>query len=334
MKKWESRLQTIMIFTSILLAIIALILYLNRNRMSEQVYEVLKDVILIGSVFVMILTLFYIGLHIISRLKMSVHNIKQCDDKLFEIIDRGRNCWEENNDYYVRQIEIINCLYKENGKVDQLVHNKEIGRLFARADFLKVGSAFSKDVMTYFTSIITSVAASYVCNIMQSNNSWNMIIYFFVFLVFAFSFIGFKYGRRGINGSYRYLIDEYESRLLMEKIEKLEKSLKISVNDEDALKTKNVVINELNDIRKKCKNDYEKEQLVADINCVERLNLYIGEYANCYKQKIYVNKKLCFLVYDKKKGKKNNYIGEFNLKTKDYTILYHILEKNNLIEVR
>lgn len=37
------------------------------------------------------------------------------------------------------------------------------------------------------------------------------------------------------------------------------------------------------------------------------------------------------LVYDREKGKENNYIGELNLINQDYSILYQILNRYDLI---
>ena len=54
-------------------------------------------------------------------IKRGTHNIRECDDELFKKIDQYRKCWGESKYHYIKQIQIINLYYKENGKVDELV---------------------------------------------------------------------------------------------------------------------------------------------------------------------------------------------------------------------
>ena len=61
------------------------------------------------------------------------------------------------------------------------------------------------------------------------------------------------------------------------------------------------------------------------------MDLCIGDYNSCYIQKIYINGVVGCLVYDREKGKENNYIGELNLINQDYSILYQILNRYDLI---
>lgn len=50
----------------------------------------------------------------------------ECDDELFSLIDQSKKCYIKNENFY----------YQKDGKVDELVSNKQIERLFAREDFL------------------------------------------------------------------------------------------------------------------------------------------------------------------------------------------------------
>lgn len=68
-----------------------------------------------------------------------------------------------------------------------------------------------------------------------------------------------KICKKGHDGSYRYYIDEYERELLMEKIRGLENELIITDQDEQILETKQVVINELIEIRQKKKFKNKKK---------------------------------------------------------------------------
>lgn len=80
--------------------------------------------------------------------------------------------------------------------------------------------------------------------------------------------------------------------------------------------------------RKKWK---KKKKIRNGIKSVERLDLCIGKYDTCYIREIYINGVVGCLVYDREKGKENNYMGELNLINQEYSKLYQILNKYNLI---
>ena len=121
------------------------------------------------------------------------------------------------------------------------------------------------------------------------------------------------------------------SGMLLQKITDLEKELTITGDDEQILETKQIVINELIRIRQKKKLKKQKEKLETNKKQVGQLDLCIGDYNTCYVQKIYINGVVGCLVYDREKGKENNYIGELNLINQDYSILYQILNRYDLI---
>ena len=118
---------------------------------------------------------------------------------------------------------------------------------------------------------------------------------------------------------------------MLQKIMSLENELTITSDDEQILETKQVVINELIRIRQKKILKRKIEKLETDIKQVGQLNLCIGDYNACYIQKIHINGVVGCLVYDREKGKENNYIGELNLISHDYSILYQILNRYGLI---
>lgn len=140
-----------------------------------------------------------------------------------------------------------------------------------------------------------------------------------------------KYAERGQAGSYRHYTDQYETKLLLEKIDKVERKFIITTDDEKIMKTQQVVINELIAIRKKKKAKTQKEKLDADIRRVEQLDLCIGDYSQCYIQKVFINGSVGYLVYNRKEGQENNYIGELNLINQQHSILYQIMNKYELI---
>ena len=76
------------------------------------------------------------GVALITAFKKGLHNIRYSDDKLWEEIDVYKHRWIENGEYYKKMIRVINCFYQKNGKVDKLVKEKSVDRLFLRLDFL------------------------------------------------------------------------------------------------------------------------------------------------------------------------------------------------------
>lgn len=267
---------------------------------------------------------------IILVMRQGKHNIKKFDDEPFNNIDQYKNCLKEGNQYYKRQIQIINLYYKEDGKVDELVKNRQIEKLYVRADFLLNKISIFDNLMTCFSSLGISVIASFICQIMGYNNLLIVIVCTVVMLVCLFAIALSRYAERGQAGSYLYYVNTYERELLLKKINKLEEELIINDDDEQALETEQAVINELIRIKNKKKLKKHKERLKADLKRVGELNLYIEDYSKSYKRKIYINGADAYLLYDLEKGKENNYIGELNLINQEYSILYQILSRYEL----
>ncbi len=180
-------------------------------------------------------------------------------------------------------------------------------------------------------SLIISIVASYVFQIVEDKNGILTFLGMIVILVIIFALIMLRYVEKGQAGSYRYYIDEYEKDLLLKKINKLENELKISDADERILETKQVAINELIRIREKKRGKNEKKKIEADIRQVNELDLCLSDYRNYCVREIYINETKCCIVYKKEQGKENNYIGERNLANEQYALLYNILKKNDII---
>lgn len=267
------------------------------------------------------------GNKIIDIYKNGFHNLRKCDDKLFENIDVYKNWWKTSNVDYLRQIQIINLYYSKNGKVDEVVKEKKLERLFKRKDFLLKQAAWSEDFMAYFNSLIISGLASFIFAVYSNTNLIKNIFSFIVIFFIFFEIFFIKYAERGENGSYFKQILEYEMKLLDEKIEQLEKNLIITPDDEKILFTKKIVLDGLIKKRKKAKRKGTKETLEKDIKSVENLELCLGDYSNYFIQSIYLGENEIYLVYNREEGRKTNYIGELYLATQDYAILYNILKK-------
>lgn len=303
----------------------------NASSLSVGVAELIRIIVVLIFLLIAVLMLAYFVICGILIMKQGIHNVKKCDDELFKEIDKYKRCWGEDKNYYIKQIQIINLYYKEGGKVDELVNNKEIERLYARADFLLIQNSLFDNLVTCFSSLAISVIASFVCQMMECKSVLLTLVWMITIILSFFGIALSRYAQKGQAGSYRYFIDEYERGLLLQKIMSLENELTITSDDEQILETKQVVINELIRIRQKEILKRKIEKLETDIKQVGQLNLCIGDYNMCYIQKIYINGIVGYLVYDREKGKDNNYIGDLNLISHDYSILYQILNRYGLI---
>lgn len=267
---------------------------------------------------------------ILVEFKKGLYNIRKCDDELFENIDFYKECYGRDNSNYLKQIQIINLYYSDGGKVDDLVKEKKLERLFIRRDFLLKQIYFSDNLIEYYCSLVVSILASCIFAAIVSNNLENNII--IVLSLFGLLFvIILRYAKRGQAGSYEYQIQEYELTLLNEKIEHLEKNSIITPDDEKLLLTKQIILNELIKKRKKAKRKGTKETLEKDIKIVENLELCMGDYSDFFLQNIYLGEKEIYLVYNKEKGKTKKCTGEKYLATQDYAILYNILKRYDWI---
>ena len=336
MEKWKKRYIVVTTIIFAITCVVNVVFAHNGSQLSVGIVEIIRKILNLIFLLIAVAMIVYSVICGILIMKRGIHNIKKCDDELFRKIDQYKKCWGEDKHYYIKQIQIINLYYKEGGKVDELVKNKEIERLYARADFLLIQNSLFNDLITCFYSLVISVIASFVCQMMECESVLFMFIWVVVILLSFFGIILSRYGKKGQAGSYRHYIDEYERDLLLKKIKDLEK--KLTITDEQILEMKQIVINELIRIRQKKKLKKQKEkletdikQLETDIKQVEKLDLCIGDYNTCYIQKIYINGVVGYLVYDREKGKENNYIGELNLINQEYSILYRILNKYEII---
>ena len=129
----------------------------NKEHISENVFNILTSLIpliIVLSLFILPLLMF---VRLLLAVKNGIHNLRECDDELFEKIDCFDYVWEDNNTTYMNKIRIINLYYKDSGKVDELVQNKEIDRLYARKSFLSVRINSTQDLIMCFYSLVLSV---------------------------------------------------------------------------------------------------------------------------------------------------------------------------------
>ena len=336
MKHYEKTTKIFWIIESILSVVfilggIAIGIFGKSDWMSKEILDIIRISIMISYFLIMGSLFIFLVISALLVIKRGTHNIRECDDELFKKIDQYRKCWGESKYHYIKQIQIINLYYKENGKVDELVKKREVDRLYKRADFLSIQNSLFDYMVNSLNSLIISIVASYVFQIVEDKNGILTFLGMIVILVIIFALIMLRYVEKGQAGSYRYYIDEYEKDLLLKKINKLENELKISDADERILETKQVAINELIRIREKKRGKNEKKKIEADIRQVNELDLCLSDYRNYCVREIYINETKCCIVYKKEQGKENNYIGERNLANEQYALLYNILKKNDII---
>lgn len=89
-----------------------------------------SSLLVIFQLIVLISTFVFLFAILITSIKQGFSNVKKCVDPVFTGIDKHKECWEESDNFYLKLIQIINYYYKENGKVDELISNQEITRLY------------------------------------------------------------------------------------------------------------------------------------------------------------------------------------------------------------
>ena len=267
----------------------------------------------------------YMALNVIRSLRKGWHNIGHCDEEMFQEIDYYGYSWKEGNSNYIRMIEIINLYYKENGKIDELIELNRIDKLYVRYDFLTKKVELGNEVYVYFNSLIISIIACVIYENIRAKYTIEVLISQVMVFILMLIVTCIKLGKKGHGGSFKYLVNKYELKLLEDKIEKVHKKLNITDEDVPLLRTKQNVIKSL--IRKRIKSVNLKQKKCIDqsIMEIEKINLCLHDYSDCELQEISIDGEKGYLVYEAK-GAINN-----KFKTIDFKILSEELEKNNML---
>lgn len=332
MKEWEKNYKRIFILISIVDIAVGILVMKRGEYVPEKICKSLVAVVLIMLLIAMLMVVVYFVIVSCIGIKMASHNIRECNDPLFKMIDKYRLYWKEEKGYYRKQLQIINLYYKEGGEVDKLVKNEEIERLYERYDFLKVKSTFFEYAVTCAASLIISVIASFVYSQVSAEKNILVILGIIAMAVMLFGdVLFFRYTERGQMGSYKYMLYEYESKLLQQKIEKLSNKLVFSPENEKIIEMQNMVLQELTKIKDGEKNRKQKKVVEKDIGEISKLDLTNYDNYNCREQQVYINGNKAYLVYNKDKEPKDNDMGEGDLINKEYVMLVNILNKYKLL---
>lgn len=108
MKKWEKYYISITGVIFIITCIISIIFLRNVSHLSEVTVVIIKMILCLILLLIEVAMVVYFSILGIITMKRGMHNIKKCDDELFTKIDQYKKCWGEDNNYYIKQIEIIN----------------------------------------------------------------------------------------------------------------------------------------------------------------------------------------------------------------------------------
>ena len=332
MRKWEKNYWLVIILISIADIAGGIFVMKRGQYVPEKICKSLAVVVLITLLIAMLMVVVYFVIVSCIGIKLVLHNINECNDPLFKTIAKYRLYWKEEKGYYRRQLQIINLYYKEGGEVDKLVKNEEIERLYERYDFLKEKSAFFEYIVTCASSLIISVIASFVYSMISEEKNILVILGVIILVIMLFgSVLFFRYAERGQTGSYKYMLYEYESKLLQQKIEKLSNKLVFSPENEKIIKMQNMVLKELIKIKDGEKDRKKKKVVEKDIVEISKLDLTNYDNYNCWEQQVYINGNKAYLVYNKEKEPKDNDKGEGDLINKEYVMLVNILNKYKLL---
>ena len=85
------------------------------------------------------------------------------------------------------------------------------------------------------------------------------------------------------------MINEYEKKLLLKKIAKLNKVLRVALKNEETLKAQQIVIDALIEKCKKAKKE-DQDGIEKDIHIVESLQLDVKHKNKLYVRKVQVGK--------------------------------------------
>lgn len=289
---------------------------------------------LLVAAVVLLVILLVMVYRIATCITEGVTNIRRCGDDIFDEIDRMRKLLRSNRFSYERQVEIINKYYTNLGAVGQIAIRGEIDRLLRRKEQLSGQLSINSECHDCIQAISLSIIASFIASVSDYSNPIVIIVSvgFFALLVIAVPF--FKYGRFSLMlDKYHIAIYEYELKKLDELIQEYNQHCEVCVMDNRPVETQMATIAELvKRLRKADKN--EKSEIETALQCVESLVLTNYDESNCFYREIRVGNRIGYLIYNKQNGAVNNYIGEENLISEEYSKLFAILKKYNMFTYR
>lgn len=255
------------------------------------------------------------------------NNVKNAGDDLFAEIDNWYRTKRNNKFYYDMGIQIVNCLYRNNAEIDLLIKNKEGHRLQKRKEYLEGQLEIWGEFHQCILAVMQSVVAAWLVDSLPSDNWLITLIFGSIIVLLILGMPLVKYSRKlPLLSKFEKAILEYELGYVNRLIDEYHSLLVVPENKEPALYTQRAVILELT---KRLDSAKRKEQakIRIDIEQIEGLNLVDYDEANSRQTWIDIGEYRGCLVYKKVEGLSNNYVGESNLVSEDYTKLYGILHE-------
>lgn len=341
MKKVDKICFTSMVILFLIELIIYIVLKYFQNYINEFILpkQFFYKIVFAIPVIIIIIYSIWLLIGVVLLIKRAYGYIKYFDKEPFKKIDKYRFTWEDNNKYYIKRIRVINFYYADKGEVDKLVEEKRLKDLYERKEFLSLKADVSEEVVenykAFFMSIMSIISAE-ILNFIDHNEKTRII---FINGIIVLTFLGIvviKYLQSKYLGSLNFMVDEYESRLLDEKIEKCVVSEKINSMEETVLSIQQDIIAAL--IRKrKLLSRKEKNIMEQDIIEIQNLELCLGDYSNYYMYdcEIIIKNELrkISLPCDRKITEhfKENMLNIENYLVGDYRIFYNKLEKYAIV---
>lgn len=170
----------------------------NFTEADFQIVQVISSCIIVISFLLILVVVILRGIVLV---KHGFHNLRKCDDELFENID----CFSAvSRTDYLSKIGIINYYYLKSGEIEKIIENHEIDRLYARKDFLSVRYNLFNELTTYFYSLVISMIASALCDLACLEDALQVVINVVIIIISFFIVILLKYAKRGQDGSFAY----------------------------------------------------------------------------------------------------------------------------------
>lgn len=328
MEKIRKILRISAIVEFLIAVVCAIIIYLNKEQIINIQFKNIKMVALLAIVLCLLVLIeefvqiIFVGGKIVKK---GYHNIKYCDEELFNNIDKYTYCYKENNLYYINIIRIINLYYRDGGPIDNLVKDNQIEKLLLRNDFLHKQKNLFDEIMNLFSSFAISIIVALLGGKVMEDNFLITVVSVVVMGCSFWVIFFVKYVYRGQGGTCLNQIYEYEISKLEEKILKLQNTLEISNENEKYIYTQHVALKEL--VHMKNKNRKNKT-IIDDINQLSNINLCMENREDIYDRKLYINNQEVYFAYRKSKDdcKEDIFANE------EFEKLYMILKKYNLID--
>lgn len=132
----------------------------------------------------------------------------------------------------------------------------------------------------YFYSLVISIIASFFYDLVDLQDAWQVAMNVWIIVIAFFVVILLKYVKRGQDGSFAYQIEEFELRLLEEKIKTLEDKIIIGADEEKTIKTRQYAISALQKLYIKAIRKKTRSAIKNDIETMRNLQLGLNGCTN------------------------------------------------------